>query len=508
VARPSAHDNPLSPAQLARRRLVSAACLLAQFMAAVESTIVATAMPTIVGDLGGFHLFSWVFAAYLLAQAASTPVYGRLADLYGRKRVFQAGTALFLAGSLACGFAWGMVPLIVFRTLQGLGAGAIQPIAWTVIGDLYAPAERARMQGWLSSVFGASAITGPAIGALIVERLHWSLVFWINLPIGILTATMLGILLEEKLAPARRRVDASGAVLLMIGIGALLAALVEAESLGAGTIAVLVALGATALGAFVVIERRVVEPIVPYRLWRRPIIAIGNFGSLAIGVVMMCNNAYLPAYVQGAMGRSPMVAGFTLGASSVLWSLGTVLSARLMIRTSYRATGIAGSVIMMMGAAVLLALEPSRGPLWAAAGAATLGLGMGFCNTTFVVAVQTAVGWAERGAATSANLFMRTIGQSLGAAFFGMVLALGVIHRVPGAGDAVDRLLRPGARAGLGATASRLADAFAAAMHDAYLILGLLVFVVLAFTWRIPARLSPTRPAAAGTERSLAGADN
>ena len=169
---PHANAPGAPSAPSARRRLITTACLLAQFMAAVESTIVGTAMPTIVGDLGGFHLFCWVFAAYLLAQAVSTPVYGRLADLYGRKRVFFAGAAIFLAGSTACGFAWGMVPLILFRAVQGLGAGAIQPIAWTIIGDIYSPADRARMQGWLSSVFGASAIAGPAIGAFIVEQLR------------------------------------------------------------------------------------------------------------------------------------------------------------------------------------------------------------------------------------------------------------------------------------------------------------------------------------------------
>jgi MFS family permease len=177
---------PMAPAlATGRRRLILAASLMATFMVAVESTIVATAMPTIVADLGGFRLFSWVFAAYLLAQAVSVPLYGRLADLYGRKRVFFCGAGIFLLGTTLCGFARSMPVLVLFRAVQGLGGGGgIQPISATVLGDIYSPAERARVQAYSSTVFGVSAIAGPALGALIVEHLHWSLVFWVNLPVG------------------------------------------------------------------------------------------------------------------------------------------------------------------------------------------------------------------------------------------------------------------------------------------------------------------------------------
>src|SRR5665213_977686 len=196
--------------------MVAAACMMAVFMAAVEVTIVATAMPTIVSDLGGAHLFSWVFAAYLLTQAVTIPIYGRLADIYGRKRVFFAGVGLFLVSSIACGFAWGMLPLILFRMLQGFGAGAIQPIASTIIGDIYTPAERARIQGLLSSVWGVAAIIGPVLGAFIVEHLSWPLIFWINLPVGALAVGMLAVFLKEPRHPRRHRIDYLGAVLLMV----------------------------------------------------------------------------------------------------------------------------------------------------------------------------------------------------------------------------------------------------------------------------------------------------
>src|SRR5215471_16288551 len=241
---PTIQEHPpreLTAAARTTRRLVMAAVLLAIFMVATDSYIVATAMPTIVADLGGFRLFSWAFAAYLLAQAVTIPIYGRLADLYGRKRVFFAGTSIFLLGSLLCGCAWGMVPLVLFRALQGAGAGAIQPIATTIIGDIYAPVERARMQGYVSGVFGIAAIIGPTLGAFAVEHISWSLVFWINLPIGAATFVMFGLFLHEQREPRRHHIDYIGSTLLMLGIGAPMLALVQIGNADAVTMAALAA---------------------------------------------------------------------------------------------------------------------------------------------------------------------------------------------------------------------------------------------------------------------------
>jgi EmrB/QacA subfamily drug resistance transporter len=483
---------------LPRRRLVTTACLMAQFMAAVEGTIVATAMPSIVGELGGFHLFSWAFAAYLLAQAVTTPIYGRLADLYGRKRIFFAGGTLFLLSSAACGFAWGMVPLIVFRALQGMGAGAVQPIAWTIIGDLYTGSERARMQGWLSSVWSASAIGGPLLGGFIVENLHWSLIFWINLPIGLATMAMLAAFLRETVQKRPHEVDYLGAILMMLSVGSLMLVVVQGENLDWTTIAVLLAIGAVAAAALVWHERGVAEPIVPYRLWRTRIIAIGNFGSLIVGAMMMGSSGYLPTYIQGAMGRSPTIAGISIAASSVSWTLATIIAGRLMVRTSYRVTGMVGGFIVIAGFALLIAMTPSDGPLWAAAASAVAGCGMGFSNTTFLVSIQTAVGWTDRGAVTAGNMFMRTIGQSLGAGIFGAILNHGIAVHVPDGGEAVNRLLEPGMRDTLAPEAIvRLSAAIANSMQDVYVIGTLMACAVLALTWRIPAGVNPVRPSVA-----------
>lgn len=478
----------------AQRRYVLAACMMAQFMAAVESTIVGTAMPTIVSDLGGFQLFSWVFASYLLAQAASTPIYGRLADLYGRKRVFMGGAALFLVASTACGFAWGMVPLIVMRTIQGLGAGAVQPIAWTVLGDIYAPRERAVVQGYLSAVFGASAIGGPVLGGFIVQHLHWALVFWVNIPVSIAAMVMLAVFLAERVEKRRHDVDYLGAGLLMLGVGALMVVIVQAQILGTAVLIALSALAVAALLLLVVQERTAREPIMPFRLWRIPIIAIGNCGSFVIGALMMCNGAFLPTYVQGAMGASPAIAGLALGASSVLWTAGTFGAGRLMVGRSYRAAALIGGLIMVAGVAGLLQLDPGQGPFRAAAAASVLGLGMGFSNATFVIAVQTSVGWGQRGAATSANMFLRTIGQAIGTGLFGAIFNVGMARHIASASDEINRLLQPETRLSLPeAEVARLSAAIAFSIHQVYWVAGLLAVILLLVGMRIPAGLSPVR---------------
>ncbi|HUI19381.1 MAG TPA: MDR family MFS transporter [Alphaproteobacteria bacterium] len=489
-----------APAALPTRRSYAlAACLIATFMAAVENTIVATAMPTIVADLGGFQLFSWVFAAYLLTQGVSIPIYGRLADIFGRKRVFIAGAALFLLGSTLCGFAWGMVPLILFRALQGLGAGAVQPIAYTIAGDLYTPAERARVQGLLSGTFGVAAVIGPALGAFLVEHVSWSVVFWINLPIGVAAMAMIALFLNERLEHHRRQIDYLGALLLMLGAGSLMLALVQGVSLDAAVLAGALGIGLAALAALAYYERRVTEPMLPLRLWRNRIIVVGSFGGFTMGAITMAVAAFLPTYVQAVMGLSATAAGFTLGAMSVSWALASFAAGRVMVRTSYRLTAVVGALGLILGTAALIMLTPQRGLLWAGAGSLLVGIGMGFCNTTYIVSVQASVSWQERGVATSANMFMRMVGQALGTALFGAVLNLGLARAVPGMADAVNRLLDPVERQGLDPQLiRRLSAAIAGSLHEVYLIAGALALVTLALGLSLPPLLSPLRKAPEG----------
>jgi len=480
---------------------------MAIFMSAVEATIVATAMPTIVSELGGFHLFSWVFAAYLLAQAVSTPVYGRLADLYGRKRMFFIGATIFLIGSAACGFTWifniwavsrayglGMAALVVFRIFQGMGAGSLQSMATTIVGDIYPAAERARVQGWLSGVWGIAAIAGPALGALIVQHLHWSFVFWINLPIGVIAIAILLRYLDEQIQPRPHQINLMGAALLMLGIGAILMPAIQAQYLNAATSAALLVIGVTALVLLAIGERRASEPILPYKLWRSRIMAASNAGSLAIGMLLMCVVAFLPTYVEAVMGRTAVFAGTAVATQSVSWSCGSIISSRVLAFSSYRTTGVIGALLLIAGTGLLVSLDRDSAFWWLLPAALLVGLGMGFCNQTFLLTVQGGVGWNERGAATSSFLFLRTIGQALGAAFGGAILNFGVARHVPAAGDVMGGLFDPARRASLGADmVARLRDAIAGALHHVYIIAGILAVLTLIVTMLLPAKLGPAQ---------------
>ena len=469
--------------------------MMAIVLTATEGSIVATAMPTIVADLGGFHLFSWAFAAFLLTQAVSIPIYGRLADLYGRKPVFFAGTSLFLAASLLCGLAWEIKSFIIFRALQGVGAGAIQPIATTIVGDIYTPAERARVQGYLSGVFGIAAIFGPPLGAFLVDRVGWPFIFWINLPIGAASFAMLSRFLPERRQTRRHRIDYAGSALLSLGAGALMLVLIEAQSLGRATIIVLTAVGALALIALAANEKRAAEPLFPASLWRNRVMALGNLGGFTTGALIMAVSGYLPTYVQGAMGGSVLTAGLVLGASSISWALASFAAGRLMVRTSYRLVAVIGGLSLVTGSLLLATLDPGRGFSWAATGSFVIGIGMGFCNTAFVVLIQASVGWSERGVATSSYMFMRIAGQSVGAAVFGAVLNFGLSRHAPQAGDLINRLLDPGLRHSLGsAELVQLSDAIASSLHLVYILAGLAALITLALACAFPAALSPTRP--------------
>ena len=478
----------------ARRTLVLAACMMATFMAAVESSIVATAMPTIVAELGGFNLFSWVFAVYLLTQAVSIPIYGRLADIYGRKRVFYVGAGLFLVGSTLCGFSGSMVALIAFRAMQGFGAGGVQPIATTILGDIYAPTERAHVQGLVSGVFGIAAVLGPSLGAFLVEQVSWQLVFWVNLPIGIAAITMIAVFLGEQVEHRRHRVDYLGSLLLMLAITAVMLVLVQGGSLPRWTSISVGAIGIALLAVLAFHERNTAEPMLPLELWRNRIILVASLGGAAISAVMMGISAFLPTYVQGAMGRSALAGGLVLGTMSVTWAFASFYGGRLMVRTTYRLTAVLGTLALIAGSAVLITLTPARGIPWASTGSLLIGIGMGLCNTTFIVSVQAAVPWHQRGAATSSVMFLRFVGQSLGAASFGAVLNLTLLRMASDAVGEIDQLLDPLTRAKVEtAELARLTDVIAFGLHNTYVLAGLLSVAALGLALALPSGLSPAR---------------
>ena len=475
------------------RTLVLAACLIATFMAAVESSIVATTIPTIVADLGGFNAFSWVFTIYLLTQAVSIPVYGRLADMYGRRPVIFAGTGLFLTGSALCGLAWDMPSLIVFRALEGFGAGAIQPIAATILGDIYTPTERAKVQGLVSSVFGIAAVIGPSLGAFLIQYITWRAVFWVNIPIGLLAIVMLALFLKENVEHRKRGIDWIGSTLLLIAFGSLMVALVQGGQLGALAVTGLVGVGVAALVALFLHERSTAEPMLPLELWRtNRLVVVGSLGSCFAGAVMMGVSAFLPAYVQGAMGHTALSGGLVLGAMSVSWALASLFAGRLMARTSYRSVAMLGASSLIAGGLMLVLLRPDHGPLWASVGSFVIGIGMGFCNTVFIVSIQASVPWRQRGAATSSSMFLRFVGQAVGAAGCGAVLNVTMRALDPAAAGAVDGMLDPVIRATIAPEeVVRLTAILAESLRNTYVLATLLAVVTLVISAALPRGLNP-----------------
>lgn len=483
------------------RTLVLAACMMATFTAAVESTIVATAMPSIAADLGGFALFPWVFSAYLFAQAVSIPLYGRLADAHGRKPLFFLGAGLFMLGSGLSGLAGGMASLVAFRAVQGLGAGAVQPIAYTIVGDIYSPAERARIQGLISAVFGLAAIVGPSLGAFLVEHGSWRLIFWVNLPVAGAAIAMIAAFLPEHGTSRAAPTDWVGAALLVPGVGALLLLAGQARHLGAGGAAAAALVSAGALGGLIRRSRRVANPLLPLDLAADPVIRLSCLGGFATGMAILAITAFLPGYVQAVQGRPAGQAGLVLGVMMVVWVAGSTGAGRAMLRWSYRVTALIGGALIAAGAGWLAALGPGASLAAVGAGAGIVGFGLGFANTTWLVAVQSAVTHGRRASATAALMFMRFLGQSMGAAAAGAVLAFGLhrhgvgTHAIAALVDPARRAaLAPGARAGLVAAAR-------AGLGDVYLLAAALGVAVLAAGWGLPEALRPGG-AAPGAERA------
>jgi EmrB/QacA subfamily drug resistance transporter len=403
---------------------VLAAIMLSTGLVALDSTIIATAVPSVVRDLGGFSQFPWLFSIYLLTQAVTVPIYGKFADSLGRKPVMFFGIALFLLGSILCGVAWSMPALIIARAVQGIGAGAVQPMSMTIVGDLYTVEERARVQGYLASVWGIAAVVGPTLGGVFSEYLSWRWIFFINLPLGAIATWMLARHFSERVTRARHRVDYAGAAVLTGGFSLIILGLLEggvAWRWASIQSLVIFVIGVALLVAFIFVERRAAEPVLPLWVFSRRVLAGGSLASLVIGALTIGLSSYLPTYAQGVLGTSALVAGFALAALTVGWPLASSVAGRIYLRIGFRDTALIGGVFII-GGAVLTALLAENSSVWAAAGAAfVLGIGLGFSASPTVVAVQSVVGWDRRGVVTGANMFSRSLGSAVGAAVFGAI---------------------------------------------------------------------------------------
>ena len=410
-------------------------------MVALEATIIATAMPNIVVDLGGLNLYSWVFASFLLAQTATTVVFGKLADVRGRKPVMLSGIAVFTVASVLAGFSTSMTWMIVFRLAQGFGAGAIVPMAMTIVGDMYRPAERGKVQGYLASVWATCAVLGPVLGSLIIREFSWSWLFWMNVPIGL--AAGFGFIRyyhEQKKEAEKVAIDYGGAALFVVAVTALMLFLTHLR--GHYTWLTMIELAVFVLSgiAFVMLERRVSDPMVSFKLWAIRPIAVCNLATLFSGMAMMGLTTFLPMYLQAVAHRSPVTSGFALTMMMLGWPLGAILAARTFARVGLRRYLLLGSAAVPLGGVCFVFLTPEVSVVLPALGSFMMGLGFGLNNVCAMILIQESVRASERGSVTASNIFARNLGSTLGAAAFGAVQTF-VFNRYPGvAGMQVDRL--------------------------------------------------------------------
>jgi len=415
-----------------KRNYILAGLLLSTFLAAIEGTVIGPAGPRIVGDIGGVELLSWVFTAYLLTMSVTTPIFGKISDLYGRKLVFVIGSVLFLVGSMLSGFASGMEQLIIFRAIQGIGAGGLLPVTFTIIGDIYSIEERAKVQGMISSVWGISSLIGPLLGGYVVDSLDWRWIFYFNLPFGLISLFMIIHYFKEKVEKREVKIDYAGAITFTIGVAAMLFGLATGGQQWAWNSPFLIgifAVSAISLIIFFIVEQKVEEPLLPLKLFKIRDIAYSNIASVLASALLMGLTSYLPLYVQGVLGKNATISGLVLAPMSIGWMLGSILGSRWLISRGIRTTSLIGMIIIAIGAVGLAFVHEGTPMFMILVFNALYGIGFGFSFTVFTVIAQSSVGYSLRGASTALNSFVKSIAQTIGVAVFGVLINMQIAAR-------------------------------------------------------------------------------
>lgn len=499
---------------MSRRRVavVTIGVMLSLFLAAMEATVVATAMPTIVSQLGGLSIYSWVFSAYMLASTTTVPLFGKLSDLYGRRPIYVVAMVLFLTGSLLCGQAQSMGQLIAFRALQGLGAGGLLPLAFIIVGDLFTFEQRARMQGLFSGVWGVSSIVGPLLGGFLVDQVSWHWVFFINVPPGLLAGALVWLAWVDRQradGAARPAVDFAGAGLLTAGVIALLLGLFE---FGTSASWALLALAAVLFAALAWAERRAADPILPLPLFRDRMFAVACAHGLLAGWAMFGSTAFVPLFVQAVLGTSATAAGATLTPLMLGWVGASIVGSRLLLHIGYRTLAMIGMVMLTLGTFLMTRIGMGATQFSLMVNVALMGIGMGLSVPAFLIAVQSAVPRRVLGTATSTVQFSRSIGGVLGVSVMGAFLSLRLAALLQAAGldpAAVDlnSLLDPLARATSGALDEALRRALAGAIQGVFAIaLGAAALGLVATTLAPAGRIAQLADRRAQAEEESAAA--
>jgi EmrB/QacA subfamily drug resistance transporter len=497
------------PLEMSRRRrwAVTVGVMTGMFLAALEATVVSTAMPTVIASLGGLSHYSWVFSAYLITSTVTVPVWGKLSDLYGRRLFYQLGIAVFLLGSILSGMSTSMTQLIAFRAIQGLGAGALIPLGMTIIGDIYTLEERARMQALFSGVWGFSSVIGPVVGGFITDQLSWRWVFYLNIPFGLAAALIMGLALKEPKRHARPAIDYAGAAVLMIAITLLMLALVEGgaslQTLASARNLLLFAGALLLTCLFVWIELRASDPIVPFVLFRNRVVAVSIVAGFLAGVAMFGAITFVPLFAQGALGSTATEAGSLLTPLMLSWVGLSVIGGRLLLRVGYKPTSIVGFILLTIGLALLANFGRDTRRMWLYLDLIMIGAGLGLTMLTLLIAVQQAVPRAQLGIATSLNQFFRSIGGAVGVAVMGTVLSAGLTsylsdfagknptaltsERAAELAANPNALIEPAARATLSPTAlDALQNALASAIHNVFWVATIVAALALLASFALP----------------------
>ena len=491
-----------------RRRAVTAALLLVSALASFESTVVSTAMPTIIGDVGGLPLYSWVFAIYLLTSTVTMPIYGRLADIYGRRRILATAIVVFLSGAVACAMAHTMPQLILARALQGFGAAGLVPISLTVAGDIYSIEERAKVQGLFSSVWGLASLVGPLIGAWMTISFGWRSIFFINVPLGLTALFIVATQLIESHGGVSDPLDVAGASTLALGVTALLFAMLHnpVRETSGGVRALFLVFAAASLTAFISLQLRREHPLLPPALFRRWESAAPYLSGALMGTTIFGVDTFVPLFVQGARGGTAGAAGAVITPLVFLWATSAAVAGRMIVRFGFRRTALWGAVLIVLGLFGLLAAAAANASVpWISASCAIVGAGLGPMSLAQILAIQHVVSERQRGVATSLVPFFRTIGGSLGVGALGGILSAGLSRHLGTAAESAGRMLAGRASAADAAIVSPtlLRGAIEHSLLPVFAVLLVLAFGNVFATVRFPARVRASeaedRPVLSGT---------